>query len=913
MKTNQLPLSRQFLLGQKGSVFLQAMIAIAVTAAALYFLAPRIIDYRKQAVRNSNLISARLAVHSVLDYTLVGIKQKWCFSAAWTPEPCGASATQIALHPRSVDRILMTEESVNYLKLLGVPNWSQAKIDKIEYVLAVSDITTSNPVYKIFQKMDSRVQKIKIIIAVDNSATLPRYGDEVYLRVDVSLLNSSGEVVTIGSSKLTATSYVGVYPREVGSFALILANNLYLDRASLSSAGKGDAFFKNFSSKSAALSKGGLVFNSPVFVNNDIYLPSSTATGTYTPVTFKEKVYVGAGLLRRDGKGFVPQLSGGTGSSYWSDITQFGGFEGGVEVDGKKDLGLEFLSGARTASSTIDSEKLKKCIANTAANSLLGATNNSLLLGDLASNNNNQYSYRLKLTDYNKFTAQSGTLPPVTSTKSGSAGLGLLDSKYTQSSNGASLGYKLKIGGLTVSGVIPENGSTILKTESNVQPLIDLYTNSINQNNQAIAQDQNKISQLKSDIENMQAQLSSIKDSIDAEKQKNSPQSTISALEDKYDNLKNDIRNKKNLLESYKNDLQNLESKSASLEKSLDDAKSMNKQQATLTLSLDRYIGRTGDFGTINGSYRELTLKTQNPEWLINESGKKLDVTLELEAFDVSYTAFTSYRDSVVLARELNKGRVDLKWINGRLVSANGLRDMYGADKLSAGAVDLYVNYDEVCKTVDYSSFATVGWESSFADVSNLSWSFTNSYESRTNYVFNNTNASTAGGAVPAFVIKSIVRDCIIESTANFVAGFLNCEHLTIKARTNPLTIVGTFIVTNGMTIDDSAYVAGIRWQSIFHPEATYLLRNAGVLKAAGGGSCNNLSRTPIWHPRPALIDRINAQQCNAMALRLRADPFRWTSVDPDCGLISSSSTATVCKNSLGNYYTLEVYRESGI
>ncbi len=901
-------------LNSRGSAFLQALVAVIVCGIIMYSLSPWIIEFKKQSMKNSNLISSRLAVHSLLDYTLVGIKQKWCFSSAWTPEPCGQGVLQSINHPRSIDRLLLTEESLDYLKLLGVSNWSSAKITKIEHELAVSSITTNNPVYKIFQNLDSKVNKLKISISVDNNAALPQYGDEVYLRVEVSLLDRSGETINIGSSKLRAVSYVGVYPREVGSFALILANNLYLDRSSAYTPQKGDAYIKKFSSRTSDLVNSGLIFNSPVFVNSDIYLTSSNEKSAYTPVTFKEKVYLGAGVLKRDGVGFVPNTAGGTDSQYWTDILQFGGFKGGVEVDGKKDLGLEYLSGERSAASSSDADLLKKCIANTAANSLLTSTDNSRILGELLSTSSNLYRYRLQLTEYNKFNAQTGNLPEVTSQKTGSSGLGLYDSKYTNSSNGAVLKYNLKVGNLTISGVVPEGGSSILTTESNLQSRIDLYQSSIQANNKTIASNNSEISQLESTITSQEKNLDSIESAIDAEKRKiPSDYREIQKLENQYDNVKDSIRNNKRKISNLKSDISNLESSNVSLKNNLDDAYDMHKKKATIEISANRIVGKTGETSTYNPSYRELNIKTSTPEWLIDETGKKLDVSIELEAMDVSYELFESKRDPTVLNKNLTKGSIDLSWSWNTLNASRNLKDLKGNNRGDTSSQDLYVNFDEVCKTVDYSSFASVGWESSFAEVSRHSWSFTNTYAERADYVFNIDNASTAGGRVPAFVIKSIVKNCIIEATANFVTGFLTCESLTIRARSTPLTIVGTFIVSNGMTIDDSAYKAGIKWQSIYHPMSTYLLRSAKVLKAVGGGSCDSLTRTPVWHPRPALLDRVNAQQCNAMALRLKADPFRWTSVDPDCGLISASSTATFCKNSLGNYFALEIHRESGI
>ena len=99
---------------------MQALVAVTVCGMIMYSLSPWIIEFKKQSMKNSNLISSRLAVHSLLDFTLVGIKQKWCFSEAWTPERCGEGVLQSISHPRSIDRLLLTEVSIVYLKLLGI-------------------------------------------------------------------------------------------------------------------------------------------------------------------------------------------------------------------------------------------------------------------------------------------------------------------------------------------------------------------------------------------------------------------------------------------------------------------------------------------------------------------------------------------------------------------------------------------------------------------------------------------------------------------------------------------------------------------------------------------------------------------------------------------------------------------------
>lgn len=910
---------RKFIHNDRGSAFLQVLAAVVIMGMLLYNLMPSVLDYKSHSVKNTNLIDSRLAIHSVLDYTLVGIKQKWCFSVAWTPESCGKTMNDTISHPRSIDRLLMTQESIEYLKLLGVPNAASAKLDSIEYDLLVSQITTKNPVYKIFQSIDKNITKIKILISIDKNAALPQFGDEVYLKLDVSLMDNSGKVVKIGGANLQAVSYVGVYPREVATFALILANDLYLDKATPYEPKKGDAYIKKFAAKSADLISGGLTFSSPVFVNGNINLTSSKDKLAYTPVTFKEKVYLGAGMLMRDGAGFVPSTNGKEESQYWSDILQFGGFKGGVEIDGKVDLGLEYLSGLRTSATVNNDDLFRKCVANTAANSKLDMTANSLLQGALTSSKGDEFEYRLKLTDYNKFNVQSGSIPGISSKKYGNSGIEFKNGSYEKAHNGSAIKFTLKVGNLDVFGTIPDGGSAIVNLSSNVQGMINTYQNSLNSANQTLSQNKNRISQLQNQIKNIENNIDSLEGQIsNLEKSGsgtggsggNANSGQISNLENQIWNLKNQRNNMRNEITSLNNENNSIDSNIAQLSSTLSSYQKMNGQVSTIKLSADKigYNGGGGKGG--NSSYRNLEIETSNEQGIIDESGNKLNVKIVLEAMDVSYENYHTKRTD---EQSNNNGMIELNWVNNILTPSKNIKDPNGTNRSEGTSEDMYTNLDEQCKTVDYSSFASASWTSSFSAVSTHSWSFTNAYNARTDYVFNAGNASVSGGKVPAFVVRSIVKNCIIEADANFVTGFLTCERLTIRPRSLPLTIVGTFIVTNGLTIDDSAYKAGIRWQSIYNPVSTRLLRSAKVLKSIDGQSCDTLPRTPVWHPRPSLLDRVNNQQCNAISLRLKADPFRWTSVDPDCGLLDTSSTATFCKNSIGNYIALEIHRESGI
>src|SRR5690606_10156938 len=117
--------------------------------------------------------------------------------------------------------------------------------------------------------------------------------------------------------------------------------------------------------------------------------------------------------------------------------------------------------------------------------------------------------------------------------------------------------------------------------------------------------------------------------------------------------------------------------------------------------------------------------------------------------------------------------------------------------------------------------------------------------------IFDGNNARPSN---VTFQIRSIVGLCRIRASAELVTGFLTCDRLVIEPRTSPLRIIGTIIV-GAMEIDPSALAAGIRWSSIYYPEATFELRKVGILKTSTGRPCADAPdpSNPIWHPIPSI------------------------------------------------------------
>ncbi|MFS4458842.1 hypothetical protein [Bdellovibrio sp. HCB2-146] len=213
-----------------------------------------------------------------------------------------------------------------------------------------------------------------------------------------------------------------------------------------------------------------------------------------------------------------------------------------------------------------------------------------------------------------------------------------------------------------------------------------------------------------------------------------------------------------------------------------------------------------------------------------------------------------------------------------------------------------------------YTSFPSASWSTSFVTQSEHAWKFsadagfTNGYFSG-NYIFNSTNA----GTTPKWEIKSLIETCTIESTATFVTGFYTCNNLIINARSTPLRIVGTFIAKN-VQIDSTAYVNGIRWSTIYHPQAVYELRAFNILGKEKDGTlinCEDATLPPLWASNLGIPSTLKHYNCNPVSLRT-ADPFKWTTVDPDCG-IPPGSVEVKCKKAATRFLVKEISRSKGL
>lgn len=912
-------------LNNKGSAFVQALVAVGVVGTMLYFLSPSVLKHKQQVQKTASIITARLALHSMVDFTLFGIKQRWCFSKDWMPEPCGESfpptMAQILNHQRSVERLLMKAETVAFLRGMGVANPEGVPLDEIDQRINIASFSAMHPVYKIIADLKGyKVEAIHVRIEKDRRQVIPEYGREVYLKLTVSLLNKAGKPIEIGGSKLRTISYVGVYPREVGSFGLMVANDLHLNETAGGNAG--DANLKQFGSRNIASKWKGLVFESPVYVNGSVHLPKAPdlkvdkADGdtVYTPVTFKEKLVLGGGQIMRGGKEFKPRSSGAELDQFWAHVRQFGGFQKGVEVDGDRDEGLDYLSGYKALNGGADPNLMEKCISYNLAKYNLNKTIDSELTGELLRNSGSKVQYRMALSDKNRFNPQTGEVERPMLQQTGWFGEILKDWKLNKK-DGAIARYQMNFGRMRVAGEIPDDGTVTLEPEINLKQLKERLDRNIKEAESNLLFQKSQLDNLERNIRRSEDEINDLQRKIRDEQNDKIPNyAKIARLKYELESEEYRLRNMRNNVAKQKNDVYEAEARLSNLEKQRRTVASKEGVQPKIHITIKKPIDPGSKMS--NPSFRDMEVTFEHPEMLLNSNGDPLDVSLAFEAYDVSYFQGSSLRTWSQQQLGKNKGWLFFSRQGDGMAVSPRLSNAFGQAKGGLPDDDPFIDYDIACSQLGTgaTAFGSTDWSKSFAPSSRHSWSFTNKYGEVDQLIFDNNNAFRApnGGGTAVFTVKSIAKNCVIKATANFVTGFLNCERLTIESRSTPLRIIASIIVTKGISIADDAYKAGITWSTIYHPQATFELRQAKVLKGLNDQDCATINRYPVWHPYPSMSDVANLYRCNSISLRSKADPFRWTSVDPDCGLMNNSNS-TMCKNRLVRFYVLEVSRESGI
>lgn len=876
---------------RRGTILVQVLVISAVFPLLMYPLLRLSLDLGAQTQETSKSRQEQIVLDSTIDYLSVAVKQRWCL----TPElmrddPCALE------HSRNTERLLLNDDA---LEVIAESDNSMldVRLGEIsgEVPLSGFALLGAHPLKQIISSLPPKKFKhLTYKIRRLDSEEFPVRGDEVHISITVGLTAEE-----LFSSSFKREARVIVFPRELGSFGLVVAGDLMLD------GGKGRA-------KIPTIGEGhqGIRFESPVFVQGDIHVPSK---GLSHSVNFLKKVVLGFGALKLGGEVVSPANAGGPDERLFSSSKGIGGFLAGIDQDGIRDKGLDYFSG-RSKTVIPDTDLMTQCIERSQSLSVLSATSQSALVGKISSERSNQYSFLLGLTEGNELRPQEIEEGKQLISVSGG-------SFYNNPMNDFEPGDE---GGSSLRVKVDFNGSGhVVVAEMSMNGELKIKPNFLGTPAEAAAAAKALEKKCK-DAEKSWAALSTAVALALTPETKALALAAASAAKVKKDKVCGDWEEaKSNVAESENAErrppeivvklkpaiINGVKGKSeqpnqAVLEVEIENEKYMNKApRIELTLYGVGYQGGEDIRVYIDDEETEEDERTGN----VNYS-RKGSISFQVKDDRVSLDKRTIHSSWKVL----DSGKV------GEIASPLNENTDYGY-------------YSTLCNNSDVggNAFGTADWSNDdFSKSTNHSWNFADPLSFGT---WNITGRWRIKWVIKWIVIipvlvpvrefvpldesifhvRSIVDRCVIKDDIKFFAGFVACRKLTIEKRSKPLRLVGTFIVDE-LVIDKSAVESGIVWSSIYSPNAELELREKGVLQAFGGESCENSSDAPIWHPFPDIKSLSNRYSCHSLSLRDQADPFKWTTVDPDCGLRNGDNNV-VCKRRPKRFIMREYSRKDTI
>ncbi|QDK45292.1 hypothetical protein DOM22_09070 [Bdellovibrio sp. ZAP7] len=1032
---------------KSGNAILQVLAAIVVMGISFYFLSAYVIAQRKQIVKTKNVVTLKFAVNSAMDYVVFGVRQKYCFDNGTILQNIDACNWK---HAGNVERLVMSDEQLQSLREMVAAganigphdaDMSKLRLDKIDLMLNFP-VSPAHPLFPIVDALktvvnetNGQVIKVKGIHIVlnrpENSGYLPKAGREVYIMAEASLLDDGNEVIQVGRVPLSVRSQIAIYPREMGSFALVLPKDLHMDQSWNASTTNGDVILHKFNDRASLGTSTGLVFNSPVFVNGNIYLPNDTGdagTSNYAAVTFADRVYMGNGwILKSDGNPYAPATLGGLPDRYWSDSRVFGGFLNGIENDGSSDAGLEVMSGQVSNLPAGDFDWNRICADYNKKTVDIGTMKVSKIkakmVDDSTDGSTQKSKYKITLSNYNQYYPQKNPIPApnVEKWKPGTASVTNINKYGDATTTGAVTSIILAYGiGSDYREVIfdmTKYGTAVLQPQvvnedrrKNLEAALKEANDTINKSSDKTNALQSDLNKSNTDLAAANTDLAKKKDELNAELAKPvyaspSPSPTVSpsptaspsasptvspsptaspsvsptvspsvtptasasvtpspsattspspspsptptptatvgdpslyqnpdtiaklnqeidALNKKINDLQAHIADLKNV-QIPANDKNNSEAKAtvSSATAALADYQQMIDNPPKFTIEMDAMKTGSGR-EYLDRAY--LSVNLTNAANLRDTDGNKITV------FSVRFKAYDgTYWNSIPVAPDANSPTHLLGYLNYSIDSAGNITRPSGLSATantsgteedeSGNSTDIAQACEDFYDNMNSQSFGAANWGTSFAGGTRSSWNFAGvdssvpkekGHESEPileERIFNSDSTE--------FLVNSIVGNCVIKAGTNFVTGFYTCDNLTIEGgRTKPLTIIGTFIIGKTLKINEQAIRIGIQWSSIYHPQSTRILRSRKILKPMtepdNVAKCDNLP-SPIWHPIPSIQETADRMACNVISLRAKADPFKWTAVDPDCGVDpAKQQTVPTCKRRIIRYFVVEQSRE---
>lgn len=932
---------------QSGASLLMVMAVVGLGIAGLsYTLTDLLPKLQKEKTKVEASINYKAFMASLNDYVIHALRERWCFEVKNGNETdllmsnrCGKdyAMEDIVTYPGNIERILWTTDNIgtppesmeaaqsdnrilsnNYIRYHSSPRQATRLLkfediappdNKLTFKLTknvLNDMSTEHPLYMMTRAVKECVDSVDIELFQVMDTSNVQSGDERRIGISIKTNITPFKMKCITTREVSSMSYYTFYPRRLHSFALLKYGNL-------------SGEYNN-------------EFHGPVYIAGDFILPpegSDTKSSTVFYNTVTLGVYNGGSefgggyragrIIKSDGSPFSFNERGHPYLSKQDSYKGFRGFRGGVRLDASEDKGFYNLF-SHTSTSAADMNKLKECIDEAKYQTTPSLNEKSFLAYTEYTNTGYTASLRVAFTERNRF--KKGVLPKaIKETKetkeefnnwnknrddpdslSSERNIELLMKVPTAPNGTVSYGefyihpkdqifdwtkdnhYGATIG----SGSSVElyfNYSAFDLTEETVNRFKSNLERVDRGNFRHVIEPGHILSQL-DEVRTFQQKAENLRNRCDERTSEEchffgysdidcgrsvpgKPYCNYSKEVDDYRKALTELQNKINRIQAYV-------------------SSNRPEDEPKMVISMDNYYKAS-----------KMVLNHKKLNFTFSESWKFFFPLLKKRLNGIRFQ-FRAYNYS----KNIMTMNLDLVADNGSSLEFSPQNFTMSPDKTLYNTSwrkgydnkSFYPDPKEIVELDCPNGMGLADWDLDMSPSTAFAWNYANTpagafvdagdHENLSEIQFNADLLEGHRGSTS----KSVVEECIISPTRKIVYGFYVCKKLVIKDRTEPLYMIGTFIVKD---LVQSKLKSPVYWHSIWDAKAGDLVTSD---LNATNAACGADKLTAKTFNDLMKDDQLKARLIACSSLDLvnnGPNNFSWTTVDPDIGIANPGDSMT--------------------
>ncbi|MFP5386256.1 MAG: hypothetical protein ACLGHN_09280 [Bacteriovoracia bacterium] len=891
--------------GQSGLAMPMVIAIVSVAVTTIGYVTVNLLPKLSEAkTKAEEIINYKLFINSLNDYTIHGIREKWCVNNLAIKDgvietdlllsnECSSTKTmeQIVTFPGNLERILWDADTIGkdndpvgrntiiglnkqrHLNDKTIPELKASDVGISEINLRLSEKVLENmndehPLFIITKPVRKCITSVDIKIKREPTFVI---GDDKQLSIAITgnlnklKLSCRSSVRNVGS-----TSYYTFYPRRLHTYALIKYGDLKTDYLH--------------------------EYHGPVYVAGDLILPpgnfdknlSSIFYNTLTLGVYNEGVtggkYEAGKIKQNNGDNYTFEERGHPLLSKQDNYVNFRGLLGGLRLDASEDKGIHNLFSSGSSSSA-DIATLESCIEENQVETKPSYTTGSKLAYVNASSNTSGLFLKLGINNRNRFKptinaprilndsngSNDKKFKLTTSTKDGTLEIGEIDVNFNSKNT-----YSFSIAPGSPS-VLEVDYDKFGLSKQTLDDALDKLKKVTKSNYKQILPPDNFL--------NGHDKAKDFRESAE-ELEEECEDELSEACEDF---METDATCTQPSCSKHSSEINKLEADTEDFKKYLENIRDLISNPATATFELE----------SLKNSDGKTILNKKNLKIVYSSNWAKVLELVHKQLSDNFSVVFTPYHysfDNLKLKMMQNiKSPSSLKLVR---------QDTNSSESFNSNGISWTNTYDnKYLLLLEYpkdlveldcpDGMSLADWNQDMSSSTNFAWNYANTppgiilegadHGNLDHLVFvqpSNPDKIPEDGHASSHS-KSVIDLCEVPTNRKYVFGFYSCKKLVIASgRSMPLYMIGTFIVKE----IENKNTQPVHWHSVWDNKAAGLVlteynkADKSCLGVVGKTWGEVIKDTKL---------KESIKRCSPLDLVSNGpNNFNWTTVDPDVGLL---------------------------